>query len=65
MTWLPSRGLSLVLLVAVGLIAFSTTSAGSNMGALVYRGYMLAIPVVFGIFILASIYFGVRHLLTA
>jgi hypothetical protein len=65
MTRLPSRGISLVALVVVGLFAFSLTSAGANMGSLVYRGYMLAIPVVFAIFILASVYFGVRHLLTA
>ena len=65
MTRLPSRGVSLVVLVFVGLAAFSLTSAGSNMGAVIYRGYMLTIPVLFGIFILASVYFGVRHLLTA
>ncbi|MFB6110581.1 MAG: hypothetical protein ABEJ60_06890 [Halodesulfurarchaeum sp.] len=62
---LPSRGVSLVLLVAFGLLALSMTSAGPAMGRVIYRGYMIAIPIVFVAFLLGSLYFGVRHLIRA
>jgi hypothetical protein len=46
-------------------LAISLTAAGASFQRLLYKGYGLTIPVLFGAFVLGGVYFGVRHLLTA
>jgi hypothetical protein len=53
-----------VLLLAV-ILFISLTATGATLQRMLYVSYGLAVPVMFGLFVLASIYFGVRHLLTA
>ncbi|MDZ7850009.1 MAG: hypothetical protein U5K70_04070 [Halodesulfurarchaeum sp.] len=61
--WLPSRGVSIVLLGLLALVLVSMSGFGPAFENVIYTGYGLAIPFMFGLFVLAGIYFGTKHLL--
>ena len=62
---LPSRGVLFGGVLIVGLIVLSQSAYGDAFKSVLYASYGLAIPLIFGIFILAGVYFSVRHLLRA
>lgn len=62
---LPSRGVLFGGLLILGLIVLSQSVYADAFKSVLYASYGLAIPVIFGLFILAGVYFSARHLLGA
>ena len=65
MTRLPSRSVLIVLLGFLTLVVVSMSGFGPALENIIYTGYGLAIPFMFGLFVLAGIYFGTKHLLSS
>lgn len=62
---LPSRGVLFGGLLVLGLFVLTQSVYGDAVKSVLYASYGLAIPIIFGLFILAGVYFSARHLLRA
>lgn len=58
-----NRTIAFLLLVLVGLIVGVGTDLADGLGHWLQLGYTVAMPLIFGAFIVGGVYFGVRHLL--
>jgi hypothetical protein len=59
------RWLAVGLLAIVALLGLSLTGNLATLQKLLYVGYGLFVPVMFGLVLLAGAYYGIRHLVTS